>query len=975
MAPPAVNPWVAEALSRLFGSEEGADCDIQLCLEGSEETGRGAALGPLLPAHSFVLRPACERFRAQIDRWQHPEREPDLGQEAARGEGACLLLPVTSLFLRLRLACKRFHAQLVRCKGFPPAKTKAKEGGKQASGRRPLLRVLLGSEAELPAARLAIRFGYTGQVHASSVREALEVLPAGDYLAIEGCAAACSQWLADRLAATGAAEAGSSAEPAEPAFLQLYACEDLWPSDDLSFAAVLSAAKPQLVRHFSFTLAALNTPSLRQQLEALGPQGLEALLESDDLGTDSEDSVLTLLATWMRANWARTDAATRKRLCGLVRLTQLSLEFTNCLLLPLAADYETKGPEHQAGWFPISSAEAAFVSAYHSAPEPWRKRTREAQAAAGTPGWHSAGPRKQCVPEQGLPFLWSISKEELRAKLEGLQPGQSATVFAAFSNGAAFVLSRGFAWDVYAPYEHGKTAARLYMYSSIPAVYKVPGSRMAGPVPKFPVYIDASLSADRRRQGGEVSAVSTQTFSKADSMCVDWGWGLPAALPLLLPQPAVGAAAAAGGALAGWAEYEHEGSAVTSTLTLLPPKLVPEALERGSRHCSESSVLLLLARWVSERHALRLPPLPGDPSLERLCRLVRLGQLGPAYLTFVLPYIPWFPMSKPEMAFLLRYAAASDVPQGAPPGASQAPTATQLPYNTARKALAAAVALPAGGLTLSWTVSREDLVQGIKSNTARHFYLHAMLEHPRIPRHTHAPPPGSAPGAAGDPSPSGAAAAEGPDSKALALVGSEGAAGGSGSLGGSAPAAPPRAKMVTWRGLEWGPFARGGVAAGLAVPGAKLVVYRWRKGVREMGFSLDCSTEWESCSFNRCYGNSEALCLSQATQSQAEESTQGGTQAAVGPGALVTTGVVPPKAGAGPGPGRDAELLEGWREYLHEGAVRGCVVLMPAASPSSLSFVTTSLSISSRGSDQLRPDVEAELEDSRRSCSRSPSSL
>ncbi|KAG2484519.1 hypothetical protein HYH03_016659 [Edaphochlamys debaryana] len=388
MAPPAVNRLVVEALSRLFGSEEGADLNIQFCLEEDAAASGGADLGPPLPAHSFVLRIACERFRAQLDRWDEA----------------------------------------------PPASKRAKSSEEGAS--RPLLRVPLGSEAELPAARLAIRFAYTGQVHASGVREALEVLWAGEYLAIEGCAAACSQWLTDRLAATGAEESGSSAAPAEPAVLRLYACEDLWPSEDPRFAAVLAAAKAQLVWHFGSTIAALNTPSLRQQLEALGPKRLEALLESDDLGTDSEDSVLTLLATWMRANRARTDAATRKRLRGLVRLPQLSPQAVSCLLLLLAADYETKGPQHPAGWFPISSTEAAIVSSYLASSEACRQRTREAQAAAGAPGWHNTTPRKQCVPAEGLPFPWSISKEALTAALEVLQPGQAALPCAAFSAAA-----------------------------------------------------------------------------------------------------------------------------------------------------------------------------------------------------------------------------------------------------------------------------------------------------------------------------------------------------------------------------------------------------------------------------------------------------------------------------------------------------------------------------------------------------------
>ncbi|KAG2496188.1 hypothetical protein HYH03_005788 [Edaphochlamys debaryana] len=566
MAPPAVNPLVAEALSRLFGSEEGADCDIQFYLEGGEEGGGGAVLGPLIPAHSLVLRPACERFRAQLNRWQpSPGACTDVAPATPQGSWAQRVLRVTQ-------AKETAGGSLVRSAHTAQATDKA--------GSRPLLRVPLGSEAELPAARLALRFAYTGQpsqIHASSVREALEVLRAGDYLAIEGCAAACSQWLADRLAATEAA-AGSSAAPAEPAVLQLYACEELWrPSaSDPSFAAVLSAAKAQLVRHFRSTLKTLNSFYLTKQLEALPAAGLEALLESDDLGTDSEDSVLTLLATWMRANWARTDAATRQRLCGLVRLTQLSPQAVSCLLLPLAADFDTHGLEQQAGWFPMTVMEAAHVVSYHSASEPWQKQAfAPDHRLSSWPGWHSTSPRKQCVPETGLHFPWSISKEELRAKLLGLPPGKTAQAYAVFGGGSMLLAARGFVWAVPVEYTHGKAAAGLFLRTQIPEAYKVPDSRLAGyqerAVPSFATCIDARLTANRR-QGGEVSSASVYSYSQADFTRVGSGWGLPAALPLSAQQPIVAMMAAGGNVLAPWAEYAHEGSAVTGTLTLLPPK-------------------------------------------------------------------------------------------------------------------------------------------------------------------------------------------------------------------------------------------------------------------------------------------------------------------------------------------------------------------------------------------------------------------
>ncbi|KAG2483589.1 hypothetical protein HYH03_017531 [Edaphochlamys debaryana] len=488
MAQPAVHPRLAEALSSLFGSAKGSNCDVQFCLQGADAAAGGAELGPPVPAHTFALGHTSERFQAQFERWQDA----------------------------------------------PPAETRGQEGLLQAGGKRLLLRVPLGSEVELPAALLALRFAYTGQVHASSIREALGMLRVGDYLGIEGCAAACCQWLADRLAAT-AAKAGSS-ETAEPAVLQLYACQDLWPSDDPSFVAVLSFAKVQLVRRFGSTIHALNEAVLLNQVAALPAAGMEALLESDDLGTGSEDSVLLLLAKWMKVNWARTDAATRQRLCGLVRLTQLSPQVT--------------------------------------AIEAWRKETREAQAAAGAPGWHSNSPRKQCIPEEGIPLPFSISKEALRAELEGLRRGQHAQANASFSDGHLVAYAQGLAWSVFVQYHHGEEAAGLYLRPQISHNYAVPGSGLAaGSVPRCAFFVDADLTVNRRQEAGGLSAVSIMSYSRKAHMKLGEGLGVRAAFPLSPQLPAApGAAAARDVLLARWAEYAHEGSAVTGTLTLLPPK-------------------------------------------------------------------------------------------------------------------------------------------------------------------------------------------------------------------------------------------------------------------------------------------------------------------------------------------------------------------------------------------------------------------
>ncbi len=83
--------------------------------------------------------------------------------------------------------------------------------------------------------------------------------------------------------------------------------------------------------------------------------GLALLLESDDFGTDSESSVLALLAVWVKSR-RFVSAAERAQLCGLVRLSQLSKPYLEGVLPALAADHEA-APDEPKGWFPIKSVE------------------------------------------------------------------------------------------------------------------------------------------------------------------------------------------------------------------------------------------------------------------------------------------------------------------------------------------------------------------------------------------------------------------------------------------------------------------------------------------------------------------------------------------------------------------------------------------------------------------------------------------
>ncbi|KAG2496140.1 hypothetical protein HYH03_005742 [Edaphochlamys debaryana] len=519
----------------------------------------------------------------------------------------------------------QFYLEAPAPDGDPPERfgTQLDRWVESSPGDRPVLRVPLGSEAELPAAHLAIRFAYTGQIHASSVREALEVLRAGDYLAIEGCAAACSQWLADKVQEAPVANVGPpqpQAAASEPPLLQLLACEDLWPSSDARFQAVLSAAKAHLVRHFVSTLAALNRPSLRQQLEALLAAALEALLESNDLATDSEDSVLLMLATWMRANWAHTDAADRKRLCDLIRLAQLSPSVTSCVLLSLAADFESKGPEHEAGWFPIPHSKAALVSCYHACSPELQADMREGRTPIGTPAWLKAGKRAGYNLMWGTEFPWSISRAVLRAALEQLAEAGEAEqgvhlglkVPAILYNGEPCLMAGGYAWTVGVIAERGKPNASVYLECRAPEAFKVPGSSLAGRTEVFPASFCGHLAVYRWRDGQQEAAVS-ERIEPHHPVYVGAARRLSQTLPLV-DAPAVLAAA---DPLAAWEPYLGPNGKITGVLTHMDPVMESLAAavgpERALRAMPAQAAAMLAGPRAARLQVGQAVNAPGGP--------------------------------------------------------------------------------------------------------------------------------------------------------------------------------------------------------------------------------------------------------------------------------------------------------------------------------------------------------------------------
>ncbi|KXZ47694.1 hypothetical protein GPECTOR_33g576 [Gonium pectorale] len=481
----------------------------------------------------------------------------------------------------------------------------------------PIIRVPLADADEVPSALAAIQFAYTGQVEAGgSVREVLELYRQGQYLQVDGCSAACVAALEEMLAAAPSAGVGSGADSGSgvggdsggfttqpcPTALELYGYLRLWPDDpalEPAFASVLSAARARLVAHFGNALTALNTLELREQLLALPAEGLEALLESDDFGTDVEDTVLLLLATWVQENGDTAGAEAVERLCRRVRLAQLSPEFA-ALVLPLLASARIARPKRSIGsggpgWFPITGTEAAFMLsgflAGGSTPKRRRlqdaavkvhglqaglfdtKRRRQCLAASGGDGAAPPGsPGQQQRQQPQCPaFGWSISQAELERGLRGLQPGSTVSFACTLDSGLGAVSVRGFEWWASVDYKYGDEAAGLFLWCHLPAAYHLGASSLGGPLAAL-AQIGARWEVDRWRDGVRAVASAVE-YNGSDFFGIGAcsGLGVSDMLPLQRGGGCGGGTAAGGGgaSLAAWSEYLH-GGRITGRAVLRP---------------------------------------------------------------------------------------------------------------------------------------------------------------------------------------------------------------------------------------------------------------------------------------------------------------------------------------------------------------------------------------------------------------------
>ncbi|KAG2490600.1 hypothetical protein HYH03_010993 [Edaphochlamys debaryana] len=435
----AVRAWH----SSLFGQEESADCVLKFVVDGggSEpppkrlrmedgERSQAVSMGNPLPGHLLILRPGSSFLKSQAERW----------------------------------------------------------AGEQTAGAKLELRVPLEDAGDYPYALSAVRFIYTGELDVGDVAGLVRVRRLTAFLGVEGCPKAADAALVElaRSRLSGVAE--------------LYACRQLLPDPDHDPAAaelrprLRAACRERLVEEtgslaagatfsvlgttggsvkevklgevlawaFPDAPSVLSDPAARKQLLALSAAALEALLSSEGFGTDVEDTVLLLLAYWLKANRATSQEA-KQRLCKCILLSCLSDTYTFAIL-PLLS------------WFPISPPELRFLQQYrYASPGPYKSRLDEAARGVGydiTSPWYSDSPRPRGRADAGVAYEWSIPEQKLEAELAKLTAEDAAArhlqVNCIFANGASRLCAAGLQWYPGLSLHPGKDAAGCFLYNALP---------------------------------------------------------------------------------------------------------------------------------------------------------------------------------------------------------------------------------------------------------------------------------------------------------------------------------------------------------------------------------------------------------------------------------------------------------------------------------------------------------------------------
>ncbi len=588
--------------STLFGSTDAADCCIVFYNDPIDSGHTGAsprALGEPLPAHQIILRAGSERFRAQTERWTS-SIAGQAGTKRGRDEPNGAEEGPPRLRIRLTL-----EAEASPCPDT-----------RDSSRRLPELKVHLNSEDELQPVMAAIRFMYTGSLREQQrqgqqrqqqqqqglqqgrdvrgdsgrgteggagphVSHLVRVRRLADYLQVHGCAEACDEALAECFEEGpdgGSSSSTSSGSPLNPV-LELYSCRHLLPSpeDDPRVRAVVTACRQYLVANWGAPLPVApsdgtaqlqaptkaeilawllgggdavriaNDPELRTAFLALPVGAVEELLQSDHLSTDDEATVVALVEAWVAAQGAAVTKEDKARVRRQLRLVNCNTAYLFDVLPKVP--WLQPNPAQQAAFM----ARCRFNNRSH-----WQQHGGACGGYDTSSPWYGK-PRQQSVPEEGVPYSWEVSKEDLLAGLRGAGADakwiRAKILPNAGSCGAAAsrVVAGGMEWGVQVKYKPGGAEAGLFLFCHAPGAVTAQAGRL---------------------QGGGIASSGLTVVGRSQKWNLNCtlvpyenGVGWPSALPLPLPAGAgqpqgqeqverAGAAAAAGAdaaLLAPWA--------------------------------------------------------------------------------------------------------------------------------------------------------------------------------------------------------------------------------------------------------------------------------------------------------------------------------------------------------------------------------------------------------------------------------------
>ena len=246
-----------------------------------------------------VLAMGSTHLKAQALRWAQGSKQPAEAEPAPAPAGAP------------DAAVASEEAQ------HPPAKRQrlrddgAEPGSGSASSTRKVLVIQVESAGEVPVVEACLRFAYVGtkaleELLSQGLPQLLAVFKWADYLGMSSCCKAVLEAAArlkmEDVGIDDAVQAWGRVMPDNEQVRQL--CSKV------------------LLHHMGDILLVMRDEELQKRLLTLPLPALLALLDSSDLATDSEDSVVSVVGCWVGIN-NPTDVET-KQLADRLRLLQLS---------------------------------------------------------------------------------------------------------------------------------------------------------------------------------------------------------------------------------------------------------------------------------------------------------------------------------------------------------------------------------------------------------------------------------------------------------------------------------------------------------------------------------------------------------------------------------------------------------------------------------------------------------------------------